>query len=88
MTFSSKSDEHELPQVGEVWLELGKASYRVGETPAQQRLWLVVDELPSLHGGPPQLRLLQLESGGERRINMGKLMSKKFPWKRFASPDS
>jgi len=86
MGFSSNSNELELPRVGEVWLELGKRSYRVGETPARQRLWLVLYETPSLHNGPPRFTLMNLESGGTCYVNAGKFWSNKRPWERFASP--
>lgn len=90
MTFSLKSDGLELPRLGEVWLEVGKLAYREGETPKAARLWLIVGEVPPHRPGcPPQLRLLQLESGNQRIVNVGKLFGTgTWVWRRFASPES
>ncbi len=88
MTFCSKSVEHELPQVGEVWLEVGKDFYRPGETPARQRLWLVVAELAATQVATRQVRLVNLETGRERNRGLWRFASTKFPWKRFASPEA
>ncbi len=88
MTFSSKSVDLELPRVGDVWVELGKDLYRPGETPARQRLWLVVEELAATAVTTRQVRLVNLETGRERNRGLWRFASTKFPWKRFASPET
>jgi hypothetical protein len=64
-------------RVGQIWVERGKETYRPGETPKKPRLWLVV-KVPtgasfSAPHGAWQATLVNLETGGRRRVNLGVL---------------
>lgn len=63
-------------RVGQVYCERGKQQYRPGEQPRKPRLWLVV-KAPAAYLTPQhgawQATLVNLESGGVRRVNVGVL---------------
>lgn len=66
-------------RVGQVYCERGKQQYRPGEQPRKPRLWLVVNAphpvvLAAMpEGASWQATLVNLESGGVRRVNVGVL---------------
>lgn len=65
MTFSSKSDEFELPRVGEIWKQtLANLSARIYLVVVEPRVYA-----PSHAPQIEQLTLLDLEAGRVRRVN-------------------
>lgn len=79
-------------RVGQVWCERGKEVYRAGETPKKPRLWLVV-KVPgkasfSNPHGAWQATLVNLETGGGRRVNLGVLSrsSARRGWELWLDP--
>lgn len=79
-------------RVGQVWCERGKETYRPGETPKKPRLWLVVKvPLGASHSAPHgawQTTLVNLETGGRRRVNIGVISrsSAKRGWQLWLDP--